>query len=85
MVTYLCDHFVYSEKRFLDSVQRAILTAGRLSDRLVLLGVTPDHLELDYGWLEPGEKLDRSSDYQPQAVRTCLEKPTVSSVHALLP
>lgn len=84
VVIYPSDHFVYPEHHFLDSVQRAIWTAERLPDRLVLLGVTPNYLELDYGWLEPGEQLDRSSNYRIQAVHAFLEKPTASQADAAL-
>jgi mannose-1-phosphate guanylyltransferase len=84
VVIYPSDHFVYPEDRFLDSVQRAIWTAEWLPDRLVLLGVSPDRLELDYGWIELGEQLDRSSNYQIQAVRKFLEKPTAAEADAAL-
>lgn len=53
VVIYPSDHFVYPEERFLDSVQQAMWTVEWLPDRLVLLGIPPDHLEPDYGWLEP--------------------------------
>lgn len=76
VVFYPSDHFVYPEHRFLESVQRAIWTAEWLPDRLVLLGVTPDRLELDYGWIMPGERLDGSTTYQIKAVDGILEKLT---------
>lgn len=84
VVIYPSDHFVYPEHRFLDSVRRAIWTAEWLPDRLVLLGVSPDRLELDYGWIQPGEQLDRSPNYQIQAVRAFLEKPTAAEADAAL-
>jgi len=76
VVFYPSDHFVYPEHRFLDSVQRAMWTVEWLPDRLVLLGVTPDRLELDYGWIMPGERLDGSTTYQIKAVDGILEKLT---------
>jgi mannose-1-phosphate guanylyltransferase len=48
------DHFVYPEARFLSLVQRSVALSRSLSDRLILLGVAPDRLELDYGWIQPG-------------------------------
>jgi mannose-1-phosphate guanylyltransferase len=84
VVIYPPDHFVYPEHRFLDSVQRAIWTVERFPDRLVLLGIVPDRLELDYGWIEPGEELHRSSNYQIRAVRTFLVKPTAAEADAAL-
>ncbi len=80
------DHFVYPESRFLDSVQRAVWTAEGFPDRLVLLGVTPDRLELDYGWIQPGEYLSTSSGSgrEVRAVRTVLEKPSAPEADAAL-
>lgn len=78
------DHFVYPEHRFLDSVRRAAWTAEWLPDRLVLLGVVPDRLELDYGWIMPGERLDGSASYQIKVVEEILEKPTVAQADAAL-
>jgi hypothetical protein len=71
-------------KQYCNSVQRAIWTAEQFPDRLVLLGIVPDRLELDYGWIEPGEELYRASNYRIQAVRTFLPKPTVAEADAAL-
>jgi mannose-1-phosphate guanylyltransferase len=84
VVIYLLDHFVHPEHRFLDSAQRAVWTAEWLPDRLVLLGVSPDRLELDYGWIQPGEQLDRSSNYRIETVRAFLEKPTAAEADTTL-
>lgn len=64
MAIFPADHFVYPEKRFLDSVERAVWTVEWLPDRLVFLGVIPDRLGLDYGWAMPSEKLDGSAKYR---------------------
>ena len=84
VVVYPSDHFVYPEHRFLDSVQRAVWTAEWLPDRLVLLGVSPDRLELDYGWIMPGERLDGSPSYQINSVDRIFEKPTAAQADAAL-
>ncbi len=84
VVFYPSGHFVYPEHRFLDSVQRAILTVEQLPDRLVLLGISPDRLELDYGWIMPGERLDGFSTYQLMAVDGILEKPTAAQADTAL-
>ncbi len=84
VVVYPSDHFVYPEHRFLDSVLRAVWTAEWLPDRLVLLGVSPDRLELDYGWITPGEKLDGSAKYQIHAVGSFVDTPTVAQADAAL-
>lgn len=84
VVVYPSDHFVYPESRFLEAVQRAVWTVEWLPDRLVLLGISPDHLQLDFGWITPGEKLDASNNYQISAVRSFVENPTVVQADAAL-
>jgi mannose-1-phosphate guanylyltransferase len=76
VIIYPSDHFVYPEERFLGTVREAIFAAERLHDRIILLGVEPDRLELDYGWILPGEQLADAGANPVQAVRTFLEKPT---------
>lgn len=89
VVVYPSDHFVYPEERFLDTVRDAVLAAERLHDRIVLLGVAPDRLELDYGWILPGQRLAHAGTKPVQAVQKFLEKPTAQqaddalSQHAL--
>lgn len=84
VVFHPSDHFVYPEHRFLESVQRAIWTVEWLPDRLVLLGVSPDRLELDYGWIMPGERLDGSITYQINAVDGILAEPTAAQADTAL-
>lgn len=84
VVIYPSDHFVYPEGRFLDVVQGALWTAERLPDRLVLLGVLPDRLELEYGWIHPGVQLVRSMGHQVRAVRAFIEKPNAAQADAAL-
>ena len=70
------DHFVYPEARFLRLVRQAIQVAERGADRLVLLGVRPDRLELEYGWIEPEpEQAGENSGEPVRRVRRFLEKP----------
>lgn len=84
VVIYPSDHFVYPEVNFLGSVHRALWTLEWLPDRLVVLGVPPDRLELDYGWILPGEKIDGSEKYQIHAVRSFVSRPTVVQADAAL-
>ncbi|WHZ27748.1 MAG: hypothetical protein OJF51_002545 [Nitrospira sp.] len=84
VVIYPSDHFVYPEHRFLGSIRHAVRTTDWFPDRLVLLGVSPDRLELDYGWLEPGEQVYHASDYRIQTVQAFLEKPTAAQADAAL-
>jgi len=84
VMVYPSDHFVYPEHLFLETVQRAVSAAEELPNRVVLLGVSPDRLELDYEWMVPGEQLAGSSTYQVLAVNTFLQKPTVEEADRAL-
>lgn len=85
VVIYPSDHFVYPESRFLDVVRQATGVAESLSDQLLLLGVMPDRLELEYGWILPGVALPvRGLDAKVQTVQAFLEKPTATQADVAL-
>lgn len=75
VVLFPSDHFVYPETRFLSQVRQAVEAAER-SPRLVLLGVQPDRLEREYGWIEPASELTDGYLGKPvRSVSAFLEKP----------
>ena len=82
VVVFPSDHFVHPEGDYLDVVRHAIRTAERLTDRLVLLGVPPDRLELDYSWIERGLPLQGGSDPQVESVRSFMDKPSITQADA---
>ena len=84
VVLYPSDHFVYPENRFLDTVRRAVRIAESRPDRVVTLGVVPDRLELDYGWIQPGQPLADPQGELVQEVRSFFEKPDVAQADAAL-
>lgn len=75
VVIYPSDHFVCPEDRFLEIVGRAVSAAEWLTDRLVMLGVQPDRVEREYGWIEAGGELGWASGHQVRAVHSFVEKP----------
>lgn len=75
VVLFPSDHFVYPEDRFLKVVQFAVQAAEQPPWRLILLGVQPDHPELEYGWIQPGATLNHSPFGHVRAVQEFLEKP----------
>lgn len=79
---YPSDHFIYPEAPFVETVQQATWTVQRFPDRLVLLGIAPDHTELQYGWVQPGEELDQIGGHSVRAVENFLEKPTLEEALA---
>jgi mannose-1-phosphate guanylyltransferase len=84
VVIYPSDHFVYPETAFMVSVHRALCTLEWLPDRFIVLGMPPDRLELDYGWIMPGEKLDGTDKCQIRAVRTFVGRPNIAQADAAL-
>jgi len=73
---YPSDHFIYPETPFIETVNQAIWTVQHFPERLVLLGIEPDHLELQYGWIHPSYELAHVAGYPIQAVYSYIEKPT---------
>ena len=82
VVVYPSDHFIYPEERFVEVVQSAISAADRFDDRLVLLGVLPDGLELEYGWIKPGEQLGSAGGRCVRKVEGFCEKPDYDRARA---
>ena len=75
VVIYPSDHFVFPEKRFVETVQQAIRAAEMLTDRLILLGACPTSLELEYGWMERGSLLGCSNGTRLHQIKSFIEKP----------
>ena len=84
VVLYPSDHFVYPEDRFLEAVRRAVRIAESQPDRVVMLGVPPDRLELDYGWIQPGQSIANLPGEPVQAVDSFLEKPSAAQADAAI-
>lgn len=84
LLLYPSDHFVYPEDRFLEVVRRAARIAESRPDRVVLLGVAPDRLELDYGWIRPGQSIADPPGEPVKTVRSFLEKPDAAEADAAL-
>lgn len=75
VIIYPSDHFVFPENRFVETVRAAIGAAAIMSNRIMLLGVRPTCLELEYGWIEPGVPLGWSRGSRVHQVQAFLEKP----------
>ncbi len=75
VVLYPSDHFVCPEAPFIDTVRHAIGAAEFLADRVVLVGVSPTNLELEYGWIVAGRQLGLSHGAPVYAVNAFLKKP----------
>ncbi|MDR4462982.1 MAG: NTP transferase domain-containing protein [Nitrospira sp.] len=78
------DHFVYPERRFVEMVRQSVASVEGMPDRLLLLGVQPDRLETEYGWIQRGAQLDDSCPHSVHAVSSFLEKPDLAQADAAL-
>jgi mannose-1-phosphate guanylyltransferase len=78
------DHFIYPEHPFLETVRQAMASADAMPACMLLLGVQPDGLETDYGWIQRGLPVHGSPDYPVYAVSSFLEKPGAAQADAAL-
>ena len=84
VVLHPSDHFVFPEELFIDTVRHAIGAIEFLADRVILLGVTPANLELDYGWIVGGRRIGLSHGTAVYAVHAFLEKPDRTHAQAAM-
>lgn len=84
VVIYPSDHFVYPETRFVEMVRATVLASQQLKSRLFLLGVSPDGLETEYGWIHPGQHLGWMGGNRVRAVEAFLEKPDLEKCRAAI-
>jgi len=75
------DHFVHPEEPFVEAVREAMTAATELR-RIVLIGVVPDDLELDYGWITPGRQLTVNTPFRTSTVNAFVEKPSATEAEA---
>ncbi len=80
VVIYPSDHFVFPEHHLVSAVQKAVEHAATL-DRIILLGVVPDRLELEYGWIRPGDVI-ADNGCSVRSVRSFVEKPSLPEARA---
>lgn len=75
------DHYVSDAGAFMAHVEGAMTAALARPDLLVLLGIAPDTDEIEYGWIEPAERirgrwpwpLFRVGDFQEKPSRVVAE------------
>jgi mannose-1-phosphate guanylyltransferase len=85
VVIYPSDHFVHPESRFVEIVRQATGVVESLPDQVLLLGVQPDRLEVEYGWILRGVPVPVGTLNAPvHKVRAFLEKPSAGQADAAL-
>ena len=77
------DHYYANELGFTVSVDRAVRVAQHHSDTLVVLGAEAEHAEVEYGWIEPGARVDSPFTSALLRVSRFWEKPSHPAAQAL--
>ncbi len=84
VVIYPADHFIFPEDHFIETVRRATRAIEVLHDRVLLFGMRPTHLELDYGWMNVGPILGKQRNSCLRHVHSFIEKPSwMEALHAM--
>jgi mannose-1-phosphate guanylyltransferase len=77
------DHYYSREARFVTAVRLALQIASSRLDTIILLGAAAEHPEIEYGWIEPGERLPCPVTDSLLRVRRFWEKPSTHIAQAL--
>lgn len=78
------DHFILEEAAFMGHVAEVAAFVRRHPQWLVLLGAQPSEPETEYGWIEPGDILDRTTAGPICRVSRFWEKPSAETAQACL-
>jgi mannose-1-phosphate guanylyltransferase len=77
------DHYVSDDARFMAHVEAAFAAVEARPDLIVLLGMEADGPEVQYGWIEAGDRLLDGPAYPVYRVRQFWEKPALALAEAL--
>jgi mannose-1-phosphate guanylyltransferase len=69
------DHFVYPETQLVGAVRHAVRAVELLEDRLILLGIQPDGVDLEYGYIQVDRYLGGYGAHSLWHVGRFVEKP----------
>jgi mannose-1-phosphate guanylyltransferase len=78
------DHFVVDEAVFMAQVVELARAVTRHPQMIILLGAAPTGPDPEYGWIEPGERLDATTAGPIFRVRRFWEKPSSAAAQACL-
>ena len=78
------DHFVGEEAAFMAHVAGVACWVDAHPDRIVLLGARPSGPEVEYGWIERGERLGHMETGAIFVIRRFWEKPSPEAASAYL-
>ena len=75
VVIYPSDHFVHPEEKLLEAIRHAVLAIDLLKDRVILLGIEPEDMDPDYGYLLLDRSVGSYGDHSLWHVGRFVEKP----------
>jgi mannose-1-phosphate guanylyltransferase len=70
------DHYFSDDETFMSHVEAAFDAVAARPDLVILLGITPDAPEEQYGWIEPGPSVHTNASGHFYRVRRFWEKPS---------
>ena len=76
------DHYISDNARFMAHIRAALETARRRPELVILLGLEPESPEVEYGWIQPTDRLAGSR--RIFGVRRFWEKPNPLLAQALM-
>jgi mannose-1-phosphate guanylyltransferase len=77
------DHYFADNEALSACVRQAFEFSESNADSVILLGITPNRLETEYGWIEPGDPLAATGPAAVFYVRRFWEKPPLSVAREL--
>jgi mannose-1-phosphate guanylyltransferase len=78
------DHYFSDDEAFVRQIDSAYTIASLRPEVVVLLGVTPETPEVEYGWIEPGRPLENSLSRYAYHVSRFWEKPHQTLASSLM-
>jgi len=75
VVIYPSDHFVHPETQLAEAIRHAVRAIDLLEDRLILLGMQPDGIDLDYGYIQMDRYVGGYGAHSLWHVGRFIEKP----------
>jgi mannose-1-phosphate guanylyltransferase len=78
------DHYVSDDVRFMAHIETAFEAVQARPDLVILLGIQPEGPEVQYGWIEPGDRLLDWPGHPVDRVRRFWEKPALAIAETLL-
>lgn len=84
VVVFPADHFIWEEDMFMSHVDLACSLVERHPSYLALLGIQPDALEPEYGYIVPGSRLQHLASSAAREVIRFVEKPEPHAARELL-